>query len=414
MNTLKPFKRFCITLGEIPTSYLESMTYYETLVWLCNYLNKIIEPSLKETQEIVTELQEFVLHYFDNLDVQEEINNKLDEMAEDGYFQDLVENIVGHYKRLYNAPFGINGWWTNANGTKRSNRYNYRDNGITAIYQDIDDYAEIGITEMCFVIYLNRTDEGFTISGGTGFLDDLLLAYNYALTKGIHIDTIRIMGTTTNTPVLNSNQKTSYLSIIDTILEKFSDEHFKYINVLNELHTTILDDSIFALSCINKIVQAGKKSIVSIELYGQYSSNSDLLEFLYYNVDVVGLNVYPRCLAFKDRLNDDFIDEGVKNIYTYFDRVKALNKPIFIVEAGVCDEYACLTRTSIASGDVPSDMKVNSYGLTEKSLILSIYKYFGNNVDRIYNWWTNGLTDPLDCKENATKLCQALLQKVRD
>ena len=89
-----------------------------------------------------------------------------------------------------------------------------------------DDYAEIGITEMCFVIYLNRTDEGFTISGGTGFLDDLLLAYNYALTKGIHIDTIRIMGTTTNTPVLNSNQKTSYLSIIDTILEKFSDEHY--------------------------------------------------------------------------------------------------------------------------------------------------------------------------------------------
>ena len=94
MNTLKPFKRFCITLGEIPSSYLESMSYYETLVWLCNYLKKTIEPSLKETQEAVTELQEFVSHYFDNLDVQEEINNKLDEMAESGELTDIIAQYL--------------------------------------------------------------------------------------------------------------------------------------------------------------------------------------------------------------------------------------------------------------------------------------------------------------------------------
>lgn len=94
MNNLKPFKRFCITLGEIPSSYIESMSYYETLVWLCNYLNKIIEPSLKETQEAVIELQEFVSHYFDNLDVQEEINNKLDEMAESGQLTDIIAQYL--------------------------------------------------------------------------------------------------------------------------------------------------------------------------------------------------------------------------------------------------------------------------------------------------------------------------------
>ena len=94
MNTLKPFKRFCITLGEIPSSYLESMSYYETLVWLCNYLNKTIEPSLKETQEAVTELQEFVSHYFDNLDVQEEINTKLDEMAESGELTEIIAQYL--------------------------------------------------------------------------------------------------------------------------------------------------------------------------------------------------------------------------------------------------------------------------------------------------------------------------------
>lgn len=94
MNSLKPFKRFCITLGEIPSSYLESMSYYETLVWLCNYLNKTIEPSLKETQEAVIELQEFVSHYFDNLDVQDEINKKLDEMAQDGTLDEMITSYI--------------------------------------------------------------------------------------------------------------------------------------------------------------------------------------------------------------------------------------------------------------------------------------------------------------------------------
>ena len=405
----------------IPLAFDESMSYYETLLGLLNYLKNVILPTvnnnaeaLVELQNLYIELNDYVEHYFENLDVQQEINNKLDEMAQNNYFKNLIENTVGNYKRLYNASFGINGWWTNSNGTKRSDRYNYRDNGITAIYQDIDDYAEIGLTEMCFTIQLNRTNEGFTISGGEDFLDDLLLASSYAENKGINVDTIRIMGTTTSTPILNSDQKTSYINIIDTILDKFSDSKYKYINVLNELHTTILDDNLFALTCLNKISQANKNSIVSIELYGEYSNNSNILEFLQYNVDVIGLNAYPRCVAYKDRLNAKLLDDGVLNLYNYMDKIQSLNKPIFIMETGVVDVYAALIRTSLSTTDIPEAIRINSYGLTEKELMLSFFKYFGNNVDRIYNWWTSGLTYPLECKINAKKLCQALLQKGRD
>ena len=105
VTILPPFKKFCMTIGELPTSYLESMTYYESLVWLCNYLGKTVIPALNangeaviELQEKYIELKEFVDNYFENLDVQEEINNKLDDMAESG---ELV-SIISAYLELSN------------------------------------------------------------------------------------------------------------------------------------------------------------------------------------------------------------------------------------------------------------------------------------------------------------------------
>ena len=97
VTILPPFKRFCMTIGELPTSYVESMTYYESLVWLCNYLSKTVIPAINTNGEAVTELQEkyielkdYVDNYFDNLDVQTEIDNKLDDMAESGQLAEII------------------------------------------------------------------------------------------------------------------------------------------------------------------------------------------------------------------------------------------------------------------------------------------------------------------------------------
>ena len=100
VTILPPFKKFCMTIGELPSSYLESMTYYESLLWLTKYLGDTIIPALNANGEAVIELQEkyielknYVDNYFENLDVQEEINNKLDDMADSG---ELV-SIIGAY-----------------------------------------------------------------------------------------------------------------------------------------------------------------------------------------------------------------------------------------------------------------------------------------------------------------------------
>lgn len=110
INNLKPFPRFCVTLGMIPTSYKESMTYEEQLLWLCNYIETEIIPKYNENVEAINELitlynqlKEYVDNYFENLDIQTEINNKLDEMAESGE----LEAIIAAYLKV-NGILGFN------------------------------------------------------------------------------------------------------------------------------------------------------------------------------------------------------------------------------------------------------------------------------------------------------------------
>ena len=99
-KTLTPFRRFCMTIGELPSSYLETMSYYEMLLWFTKYLSDTVIPAvnnnaeaLEEAQKVIEEMKEYMDNYFDNLNIQNEINNKLDDMAESGQ---LVE-IIGQY-----------------------------------------------------------------------------------------------------------------------------------------------------------------------------------------------------------------------------------------------------------------------------------------------------------------------------
>ena len=103
IKTIKPFTRFLMTIGELPSSYLMSMTYEEQLLWFCNFLQNTVVPTVNNNSEAVIELQEYVANYFDNLDVQTEVDHKLDEMAESGE----LEEIIAAYIDLA-AIFGFN------------------------------------------------------------------------------------------------------------------------------------------------------------------------------------------------------------------------------------------------------------------------------------------------------------------
>ena len=94
-----PFKHFITTLGALPTSFTDSMSYYEMLAWFCDYLQNSVIPAInnngqavEELQSLYVELKEYVDNYFENLDVQEEIDTKLDEMVTDGTLRSILND----------------------------------------------------------------------------------------------------------------------------------------------------------------------------------------------------------------------------------------------------------------------------------------------------------------------------------
>ena len=101
IKKLNPFGRFCCTIGNLPSSYMLSLTYEEQLLWFCNYLENTVIPAinnnaeaLEEVQRLFVELKEYVENYLYNLDLQEDINNKLDEMAEDGTLAEIINQEI--------------------------------------------------------------------------------------------------------------------------------------------------------------------------------------------------------------------------------------------------------------------------------------------------------------------------------
>lgn len=105
MPNVPPFVKF--VCANVPMVFDDSLSYYEALCALWKYVqgmtdvinnNATLEEEFIEKFNILSgkfdELKNYVDTYFDNLDVQEEINNKLDEMAEDGTLQEIITAYI--------------------------------------------------------------------------------------------------------------------------------------------------------------------------------------------------------------------------------------------------------------------------------------------------------------------------------
>lgn len=152
-----PFKRLCMTIGELPASFVDSMTYYECLAWLVNYLQNTVIPAVNNNAEATEELQtafvtlkNYVDHYFDNLDVQEEINNKIDEMVQSGYFDQIFAEYVTPQLTALDNKINTTSSTLNAK----------IDNTSEVLNERIDDIAEKGITPLVAADVSGMTNQG--------------------------------------------------------------------------------------------------------------------------------------------------------------------------------------------------------------------------------------------------------------
>ena len=93
-KTLQPFRYWCQKV--LPLVYDDSLSYYELLCKVVDYLNKTMEDvetlhaDISKLHTAYTHLQNYVNNYFNSLDVQKEINNKLNQMAVSGELTNLL------------------------------------------------------------------------------------------------------------------------------------------------------------------------------------------------------------------------------------------------------------------------------------------------------------------------------------
>ena len=89
----KPFRFWCQKV--LPLVYDDSISYYELLNKVVHYLNNVIKDvsamggNINDLLDAFIKLQNYVNYYFDNLDIESEVNNIIDRMIKDGTFSAL-------------------------------------------------------------------------------------------------------------------------------------------------------------------------------------------------------------------------------------------------------------------------------------------------------------------------------------
>lgn len=108
---LQPFRFWCQKV--LPLVYDDSLSYYELLCKTIDYLNKTMEDvgtlegDVTNLHKAYEQLQDYVNNYFNTLDVQEEINNKLDAMAKDGTLTNLIKTYIDPLINEQNKKIGV-------------------------------------------------------------------------------------------------------------------------------------------------------------------------------------------------------------------------------------------------------------------------------------------------------------------
>lgn len=174
INKIKsPFIYYCQKV--IPLAFDESLSYYEVLCNLTAKIKEVIDEQNNQGEGIIElqnkylELKEYVDNYFENLDIQEEINTKLDEMAENGELTDIIAQYLQLAGILvYSTVSDMKNATNIANGSicETLGYYNFKDGG-GALYkvrnitnQDvIDDMLIIALDDVNLVAELVNDDK---------------------------------------------------------------------------------------------------------------------------------------------------------------------------------------------------------------------------------------------------------------
>lgn len=180
----RPFRFWCHRI--LPLVYDESLSYYELLCKVVAYLNHMLEDvsqladDVEELTRLYHELKDYVDNYFENLDVQDEINHKLDEMAEDG----TLDRLLGAYVRNFTKMIMCVSTYR---GDIRTDSHDYclavsTDGGKTFMeMRDSDNFGDFFMGSDCST---NKVADGYLfLATGAQIKDGQYCDFNMLFTK---------------------------------------------------------------------------------------------------------------------------------------------------------------------------------------------------------------------------------------
>lgn len=169
------FVYFCQKV--LPAVFDDSLSYYENLCKLTNKINEVITTqntqvdAIVELQDLYVQLKDYVDNYFTNLDVQNEINNKLDQMATDGTLDNIInQEIFGEINQnISNLQTSVNNINTELENQKKNHTIMLGDS------YGVGTTSGGTTTGWCDYLkpLLNLSDEEYFkfVEGGIGFAD---------------------------------------------------------------------------------------------------------------------------------------------------------------------------------------------------------------------------------------------------
>ena len=97
---LTPFKLCVLQNFPFIEADFDAITNYQLLCKVVEYLNHVIDNqnTVEDNFKIMTDNLNTLYNFLDTLDLQDEVNNKLDEMAEDGTLKDILDELLVYEK----------------------------------------------------------------------------------------------------------------------------------------------------------------------------------------------------------------------------------------------------------------------------------------------------------------------------
>lgn len=180
-QTSAPFMFWCQKV--LPLVYDDSLSYYEVLCKLVTYVNGLRDDVIKlgedvsELNKLYNELAKLLDEYF-NTGVQDSVNKKLDEMAGDGYFDDILSKYITPFFSLnFDTTQKALAYHFSVGQTVHTNGYYSAGDGGACTFQVMRDAPTAGI-QTANNLYLVPTNVNVVITPemygamGNGVHDD--------------------------------------------------------------------------------------------------------------------------------------------------------------------------------------------------------------------------------------------------